>query len=120
MPSPYSRRRGTAIVDSSKGILVVSQGSEVFLLPGGGARSHELQIEAAIRELKEETGLYPIEVKYLFKFMSAKIFLMKTRGTPRPRNEIRKIAYYYPGGNIRVSYNTKKIIDIYLQNKNKR
>ncbi|QYZ79662.1 NUDIX domain-containing protein [Methanofollis formosanus] len=113
MPSAYGRRRGTAIIETEKGILVVAQSHRAYLLPGGGARPDELQIQSAIRELREETGLYPIEVKYLFKHMAAKIFLMKVKGTPRPRNEIIRIAYYQPGNGIKVSPNTKKIIDQY-------
>jgi hypothetical protein len=37
----YNRRRGTAIVEFSEGILVVSQGSEYFMLAGGGAHKGE-------------------------------------------------------------------------------
>lgn len=112
MSSTYNRRRGTAIIDTKKGIMVVSHGRG-YLLPGGGARPKEIQIECAIRELREETDLYPIEIKYLFRFMKAKVFLMKVRGTPIPKNEIKSIAYYKPGCNIKVSSNTKKIIEKY-------
>jgi len=117
MPSAYQRRRGTAIVDTKDGILVVAQGN-IFLLPGGAAYSNELQIQAAIRELKEETGIYPIEVKYLFRYLNSKIFFMKTKGIPKPCSEIKKIDYYYPGKKIPLSFNTKKIIDQYYFMKN--
>ena len=112
MSSAYNRRRGTALIETRRGVMVVSHGRG-YLLPGGGARRNELQIECAIRELREETGLYPVEVKYLFRFMKAKVFFMKVRGTPKPRNEIKRIAYYKPGSSTRVSLNTKKIIDRY-------
>jgi len=56
------RRRGTAIVDTSRGILVVSHGNRTFYLPGGGAEKGESQKNAAIRELKEETGLVPLHL----------------------------------------------------------
>ena len=112
MPSAYQKRRGTVIVDTDKGILVVAQGS-LFLLPGGAAYSNELQMQAAIRELYEETGVYPIEVKYLFRHLNSKIFFMKIKGTPRPCSEIKKIDYYYPGKEIPISSNTKKIINQY-------
>lgn len=36
-----TRRRGTAIVDTPKGILVVSNDCTHFLLPGGDARRDE-------------------------------------------------------------------------------
>ncbi|WP_067048329.1 NUDIX domain-containing protein [Methanofollis ethanolicus] len=62
MAGAYDRRRGTAIIESQRGILVVTHGNRgAYLLPGGGAREDELQIIAAIRELKEETGPYPMK-----------------------------------------------------------
>lgn len=118
MAGAYDRRRGTAIVESQRGILVVTHGNGgVYLLPGGGAREKEIQIIAAIRELKEETGLYPIEVRYLFTYLKAKVFVMTVKGTPRPCNEIKKIAWYRPGSHINISRNTRTIIDRYLQMK---
>jgi len=114
MASAYDRRRGTAIVEDERGILVVAQ-RKTFLLPGGGPKGNEYQIQAAIRELIEETGLYPVEVKYLFTFKRAKIFRIKTKGVARPKNEIKKIAYYRKSNGVKVSSNTQKIIDIYLK-----
>lgn len=124
------RRRGTAIVDTPKGILVCSGKRKVYLLPGGGAerKMKESRKKAAIRELKEETGLEAYSLKYLFthnedKYHSDgrkrkivnlhKVFLVKARGHARPRNEVKHIAYYKEG-NVRISYNTKKIIERYL------
>ena len=40
------RRRGTAIVDTSEGILVVSRDNRTFFLPGGGAESGESRRDA--------------------------------------------------------------------------
>ena len=51
------RRRGTAIVDSSLGILLVSSRGRIFLLPGGGTKKEESRMDAALRGLKDETGL---------------------------------------------------------------
>lgn len=50
-------RRGTAIVDTPKGILVVSHNNKTYGLPGGGVELGENQKQATIRELKEETAL---------------------------------------------------------------
>jgi ADP-ribose pyrophosphatase YjhB (NUDIX family) len=118
MAGAYDRRRGTAIIEDQRGILVVTHGEDgIYLLPGGGARQDELQIIAAIRELREETGLYPIEVKYLFTHLKAKVFAMKVKGTPKPCNEIRKIEWYQPGSRVNVSGNTRAIINRYLMMK---
>ena len=45
----YNRRRGTAIVEFPEGILLVSQGSESFMLAGGGANKDENRRDAAMR-----------------------------------------------------------------------
>ena len=62
------RRRGTAIVQTPKGILVVAGKRKMFLLPGGGAHPTESRQRAAIRELEEETGLQATSCKYLFPY----------------------------------------------------
>ena len=64
------RRRGTAIVDTLRGILVVSHDNRTFYLPGGGAEKGESQKTAAIREIKEETSLETVACKFLFKYES--------------------------------------------------
>ena len=125
------RRRGTAIVDTPRGILVVSGRKKIFLLPGGGAEKNESRKRAAIRELREETGLKAYSCKYLFfhtgskhKTFSgkkmfrdiSKVFLIKARGHAKPRHEIKHIAYY-KDGNVKISYNTKKMIEKYLEMK---
>jgi len=46
------RRRGTTIVDTPNGILVVSEGGRTYYLPGGVARKGESRRKAAIRELR--------------------------------------------------------------------
>jgi 8-oxo-dGTP diphosphatase len=122
------RRKGAAIVDTPKGILVVAGRSKKFMLPGGGAEKWESRKKAAIRELHEETGLKTKKIKYLFRYVGgrwhdhkgrairnyAKVFLIQPEGNPRPRHEIKYIAFWKPGSNIKISNGTKKIIDKYL------
>ncbi|MBI2938455.1 MAG: NUDIX domain-containing protein [Thaumarchaeota archaeon] len=110
------------------GVLVANEGGRTFLLPGGGARHRESREDAARRELKEETDLDTIESVFLFEYRgrihkdsrggffrdSHKVFCMTTTGVPRPRNEIRYIAYY-DGSNVNVSHATKRIIEKYLR-----
>ena len=62
-------RRGTAIVETTKGILLVKEATDGrYALPGGQAKQGESRLNAAIRELYEETGLQAIIAKELFPF----------------------------------------------------
>ena len=114
------RRRGTAIVETDQGILVaVNKGSTTFLLPGGSTKRNESRIEAAIRELREETGLIAYSAKYLFNYENwavHKVFLIEANGEAKPRHEIAAIAYYKEGSetNPKLSRTTLSIIEKYL------
>lgn len=125
----HKRRKGVAIVETSKGILVVAGRSKKFILPGGGAEKWESRKKAAIRELYEETGLRTKNINYLFKYIGgkwrtqkerlirnyAKVFLVKTKGIPKPRHEIKYIAYWKPNSQIDLTKGTKTIIERYLK-----
>ena len=123
----YKRRKGVAIVDTPHGIVVVAGKSRKYSLPGGGANRHESRKAAAVRELREETGLKAVDTRYLFSYVGrkwhtrrgavrnhAKVFLVKTEGTPRPRHEIRYVAYWTPDNNVNISKGTLMIISRYL------
>ena len=124
------RRRGTAIVDTSQGILIVSENGKIFYLPGGAAKDGESWKDAALRELEEETGLNAEECSYLFEcsgrihrdvkggfFKDAhKVYLMKASGIAQPQNEIKHVAYT-KDSNVNLSYTTKRIIEKYLEQK---
>ena len=128
------RRRGTAIVETEQGILVTAGKSGIFILPGGGANKHETRIKAAVRELREETGLKPYYVKYLFRHVGGvhkshghgyfqdyhTVCLVKATGEAKPRYEIKRIAYYKPGSGVRISGVTREIIEKYYIYKNRR
>ncbi len=111
--SAYGRRRGTTIIDTQKGIMVVTHDNYQYLLPGGSPKRGELQIQTAIRELREETGLRAYEVRYLFTHMAAKVFLIRAEGMAEPKNEITHIGYYQKGSKLNVSNNTRLIIEKY-------
>lgn len=123
------RRRGAAIVDTTKGILVVSGSKKLFILPGGGANRGESRRKAAMRELYEETGLHSISSSYLFSVIGTvhkshggghfqdhnKVFLIKIEGVARPRHEVSYVAYYKEGSDIRISGTTRNIIEKYYR-----
>ncbi len=133
MPEVKKRRRGTAIVETEEGILVTAGRGKVFILPGGGANRRETRIEAAMRELREETGLKPYYAKYLFRYVGSvhkshghgyfqnhhTVCLVKARGRASPRHEVKYVAYYKPGSSIRISGVTREIIEKYYAYKKK-
>ncbi len=122
------RRRGTVIVDTSKGILVVSEDGKTYNLPGGAAKDGESWRDAAIRELEEETGLKADEYSYLFACTSRihrdikggffqdahKVYVMKASGVAEPKNEVKHVAYTNDS-NVNLSGTTKRIIEKYLE-----
>ena len=116
----FKRRRGTAIVDTPRGILVVSHNNRTFYLPGGGAEKGESLKNAAIRELKEETNLESIGCRILFEYESLtnnhKVFLIETTGVAKPSSEIRYIDYFN-GSNLKVSNATWEILERYQATK---
>lgn len=123
-----TRRKGAAIVDTPKGIVVVAGHSKKFMLPGGGAEGWESRKKAAIRELYEETGLKTKSITYLFRYTGqkwhskgkpirnhTKVFLIEAYGEPRPRNEIKHIAFWKHGSEIHITTGTKIVIEKYLK-----
>jgi 8-oxo-dGTP diphosphatase len=123
----YKRKRGTALVDTENGILIVSGRHKVFILPGGGTDRGESRRKAAIRELKEETGMNCIDAEFLFEYVGYsnkshqggmfqdhhKVFLIKANGTPKPHHEVKYVEYYKEGSNIRITKQTAEIIKKY-------
>lgn len=130
-PKVQKRRRGTAIVETNQGIILVSaKSAEFYLLPGGGAELYESRKQAAIRELFEETGLKATSAIYLFSHIGEtylykdnlsknchKVFLIKSSGIPEPRNEVKYIKYYNLGDQTKLSKSTNDILEKYFNNK---
>jgi 8-oxo-dGTP diphosphatase len=131
MPRVIRRRRGTAIVETDKGILLTSGNGKVFILPGGGTEKDESRFVATLRELTEETRLRPYSAEVIFRHLGVvkptlsgrgyyqdhhTVCLVKATGEARPGGgDAKHIAYYYPGCSVKVSTTTREIIQKYYQ-----
>ena len=68
-PKKKLRRRATVVTEQDGMVLLIRErGSKRFSLPGGGFEGRESTMEAALRELREETKLWPVEAKRMFDY----------------------------------------------------
>ena len=112
------KRRRTAIVETKKGILLTSMRKGPYRLPGGGADRGETRFMAAIRELKEETGLMANYAKLLFRYKGRQahtVVLIKAGGSPKPKREVKSLKYYRKNKDIKLSRDTKAILKKYFR-----
>ena len=91
------KRRGSAIVADERGVLLVQDHKQQWLLPGGHANRSETRFMAAIRELEEETGLQAWSAQCLFEYESEhymhQVVLIKANGIPKPSDDAVEIGY---------------------------
>ncbi|MEZ1840626.1 NUDIX domain-containing protein [Pseudomonas putida] len=85
--------RATIIYRKAGEVLFVRKRNAKWNLPGGRVERHETPLEAAMREMAEETGLAFDELRYLTMHREDKVihYLFEARKAddkPHPRNEI--------------------------------
>ena len=87
-PQKKKRSRATVVAEQDgKFLLVRERGAQRYSLPGGGIEKREFEIEAAIRELREETKLNVIKAEHLFDHEGTtqhhKVVWARVRGSVR-------------------------------------
>lgn len=125
------RRRGAAIIETPKGVLVCARKDSDFMIPGGGAEWYETRKRATIREVYEELGIKVKSIKYAFSYAGpihrnkfgklqqnfAKAFIVTVDGNPKPSNEISRFAYWKPGSKLKLMEVAKNALDKYEEYK---
>lgn len=114
------KRRGTAIVETSDGILVSEERGGVFFLPGSETVNHEPRREALTRELIASTGLQSQSIEYIFRYVGYeglteehhKVYLVKPKGEIELDGD--ELQFYTPGSDLPLSKVTREIIDKYF------
>lgn len=96
------KRRATVICRQDREILFVRKRNAKWNLPGGRVETGETPLQAAIREMAEETGMQFDELSYVARYEEGRVihFLFEARGArdqkPRPCNEIDDCRWFKP------------------------
>ncbi len=112
------KERATVVCWQRERILLVERGRTRWSLPGGTIRRDESPVDAARRELSEETALGGHELGYLFQFGGLNkrhhVFfcVLPDDARPRPCNEIVRCRWFSPRkvGTLVASVPTRAIV----------
>ena len=115
------RQRATIIVEVDQRILLVENRGGLVLLPGGGINPEESRLQAAVRELAEETGLIAESMLFLFSHESAtnchNVFWAAASGAVLAGDDATALHFFDHGSPLligRMSRASRQIIDRFL------
>ncbi|CAB3781230.1 NUDIX hydrolase [Pararobbsia alpina] len=119
--------RATIICSRDGKVLLVARARTRWSLPGGTIKCSESPLDAARRELEEETSLAGAEFTYLFQFggLSKRHFVffvdLPQDASPEPRNEISRCRWFSPTkiSTLVTSIPTRAIVDLFLTHENR-
>ncbi|TAM05342.1 MAG: NUDIX domain-containing protein [Paraburkholderia sp.] len=119
------KERATVVCWRQGRILLVERGRSRWALPGGTIRRNESPIDAAKRELSEETTLSDCEFGYLFQFGGLNkrhhVFyvVLPRDARPQPGNEILVCRWFRPGkvATLLTSVPTREIVNLIFGHK---
>ncbi|KVL25085.1 NUDIX hydrolase [Burkholderia sp. MSMB1835] len=114
------KERATVVCYRDERVLLVTRAASRWALPGGTIKRGETPLEAAHRELCEETGMTGQDLMYSMQFTGlAKIhhvFFAEVgpEQTPQANNEIEKCKWFPIDGieRLRASIPTKRIVEL--------
>ncbi|WP_322095419.1 NUDIX hydrolase [Paraburkholderia bannensis] len=114
------KERATIVCWQHDRILLVERGRSRWSLPGGTISRDESPVEAARRELAEETTLDGCELGYLFQFGGLNkchhVFfsVLPDDARPTPNNEIQRCRWFSPRkvATLVTSVPTREIVDL--------
>ncbi|UEP24727.1 NUDIX hydrolase [Burkholderia ambifaria] len=114
------KERATIVCYRDEQVLLVARATSRWALPGGTIKRGETPLEAAHRELQEETGITGQDLVYSMQFTGlAKVhhvFFAEVGPdqTPQASNEIRKCKWFRIDSvdGVRASIPTKRIVEL--------
>ena len=117
------KRRATVICERDGRVLLVARARGRWAFPGGRAKRDEELVEAATRELKEETRLVAEDIRYAFQFRGLRtrhfvfVATVSSDAEPTPSNEIARCGWLrlHELAAMQASVPTKGIAAIFLR-----